>query len=220
MYKVLAVNHEVNLESCDYTFITESELYSCSVESYDYVIVTGGDGLLRRVVSWIHRTIPHSDTSPVVLLNPKGTSNIYRKFHNCASIQQFQSYLKGTTSIKVKACPYYSLNDEIFLFSAGNSFDLACIKLSEKLRPFLSGFSRYFCSGMIITPILFYYLAKQLLNSNIFFIFKLPFRQLKGRTIPQNGAVDFQLDGDIVHIPNSEQLKIEEKGTFLLMTEF
>jgi len=68
--KILSVGKEIIYEGLDIVSITASDLYhEHNVEAYDYVILNGGDGTVRRVLRQLHNL----KSPPRFIINPTGS---------------------------------------------------------------------------------------------------------------------------------------------------
>ena len=112
---------------------------------------------------------------------------------------------------------YYSLNDEIFLFSAGNMGDLQHIFLAETLRFGLlkKGMAKYLLAGLFLLPVHLIMTPFMLLSPRRFFIFTpasflSKFGSFRGEvkepfTIDlENNYNLIELDGDVTTIQESK----------------
>ncbi len=72
-------------DTLNITFIEESALQTHpDIETYDYIIISGGDGSIRRVIQTL-QDIPHSAT---FILNPIGSFNVVAKLHKVPKIEK------------------------------------------------------------------------------------------------------------------------------------
>jgi len=53
------------------------------IEQYDYVVINGGDGTIRRVLTQLHTL----GRQPVFILNPTGSFNVVAKIHRTPRIE-------------------------------------------------------------------------------------------------------------------------------------
>jgi len=51
--KFIVINTQVNLPGHELIHTDEKEFYKLQLSGIDYVIVSGGDGLLRRIIQYI-----------------------------------------------------------------------------------------------------------------------------------------------------------------------
>ncbi len=187
-----------------------------SILFYDYIIIHGGDGAIRRVI----KELQYIEGLPPFILNPTGSFNVIAKLHNVDKLEKVLKTLsqdiKPTTEIQ-KA---YRLNSEVFLFSAGNMGDLQHIFLAETLRFGIlkNGILKYILSLFILMPIHIIITPFMLLSKERFFIFTpLSFIKKLGSFYGKVGTINIdlknsynfiELDGDIVLIEDSK-LEIE-----------
>jgi hypothetical protein len=179
---------------------------------YDYIIISGGDGSIRRVLKILHRdrNLPH------FIINPTGSFNVIAKLHKVPKLETVLEQLYLNKKPLTSNQSIYRLNDEIFLFSAGNMGDLQHILLSETLRFGIleKGIAKYILSLLFLLPVHILITPFMLLSSRRFFIFT-PLRFIKkfgsfyGRvenmTIDLKNDYNFiELDGDVVTIESSK----------------
>ena len=181
------------------------------IEGYDYIIISGGDGSIRRVVKAL-KGIPHSFK---FILNPIGSFNVIAKLHKVPKIEAVLNRLANKETLQTQKHSYYSLNNEVFLFSAGNMGDLQHIFLAESLRFGLlkNNMSKYILSILFLLPAHLIMTPFMLLSTNRFFIFTpLSFikkfgsfyGEVKEMTITlENTYNHIELDGDIVTIEDN-----------------
>jgi hypothetical protein len=196
------------------------------IESYDYIIISGGDGTVRRVVKALEN-IPHSAT---FILNPTGSFNVVAKLHKVPKIKNVLNALANGETIKSQKYRYFKLNDEVFLFSAGNMGDLQHIFLSETLRFGLlkNNMGKYILALLFLLPLHLIMTPFMLLSTNRFFIFTpIPFikklgsfyGEVKEMTIElENTYNHIELDGDIVTI-EERILHIAPAGIIEIVTK-
>ncbi len=219
--KILAIAQELTYANLDIKSISLASLIdeNIAIDSYDYIIISGGDGTLRRVVKKLYEY----KNIPPVILNPTGSFNVISKLYRTESLNKIIDKLRKQEPIEIKKHPFYKLNSEVFLFSAGNMGDLQHILLSETVRfGFLqNGIWKYILSFMALFPLYILLTPFMLLSSQRFFIFT-PFSFIpkigsfygKVDTLEidlQNSYNILELDGDIVFI-DEQHLKIEKIG--------
>jgi len=217
---ILSIGKTIEYEALDITYITEADLATHKdIASYDYIIINGGDGTIRRVVKTLH-TLKHNAK---FILNPTGSFNVIAKLHQVPKLDTILSTLSSNESLPSEKHHYYSLNDEMFLFSAGNMGDLQHIFLSETLRFGIleKGILKYLLAVLFLLPVHLVMTPFMLLSSRKFFIFTpasfIPkfgsfYGQVKEMEIDlQNGYNHIELDGDVVTITESI-LKIKPAG--------
>ena len=219
--KILAIAKEISYRELDIEFVSLSSLFTqnIAIDSYDYIIITGGDGTLRRTIKRLYEY----KNIPPIILNPTGSFNVISKLYRTQSLDKIMDKIRKQEPIEIKKHPFYKLNSEIFLFSAGNMGNLQHILLSETLRfGFLqNGLWKYLLSFIALLPLHITLTPFMLLSSQRFFIFT-PLRFIskfgsfygKVDTIEidlQNSYNMLELDGDIVFI-DEQHLKIEKIG--------
>ncbi|HFU77609.1 MAG TPA: hypothetical protein ENK68_03805 [Epsilonproteobacteria bacterium] len=219
--KLLSINKDITHDKLDITFITESELASChTLKTYNFIIINGGDGTIRRVIKTLH-TIEHNAK---FILNPTGSFNVVAKLHKVPKLNVVLDALSKGTTLPSKKHIYYSLNKEIFLYSAGNMGDLQHILLSETLRFGIlkHGIAKYALALLFLFPIHLVMTPFMLLSSKKFFIFTPAsfigkFGNLYGK-VNQEIHIDLEnrynlieLDGDVI-LMKKAQLEIKPAG--------
>jgi len=220
--KLLSINQDLIHDELDITFITESELTSCSsLTKYDYIIIHGGDGTIRRVI----RTLHTREHNAKFILNPTGSFNVIAKLHKVPKLRKVLDTLANYHQPKTQSHRYYTLNKEVFLFSAGNMGDLQHIFLSETLRFGLlkKGIAKYILAGLFLFPVHLIMTPFMLLSSKRFFIFTPAsfigkFGSFYGKIEEKisinldNHYNHIELDGDVLTIEESI-LEIEPAGS-------
>jgi len=219
--KILAIAKELTYPNLDIESLSLASLAETNImiDAYDYIIISGGDGTLRRTV----KELSKYKTIPPIILNPTGSFNVIAKLYRTHSLDTIMDRLSKQEPIETKKHPFYKLNSEVFLFSAGNMGDLQHILLSETLRfGFLqNGLWKYLLSFVALFPLYILLTPFMLLNSQRFFIFT-PFSFIKkfgtfyGKveplTIDLGSAYNMlELDGDILFI-EERYLEIKEIG--------
>lgn len=218
--KILSINQEITHPKIDIHTISFSQLATLNdIQSYDYIIIHGGDGSIRRTVKVLH-SMTHNAT---FILNPSGSFNVIAKQHKVPKLEKLLEDLVNDVPIKYNTQDYHSLNDEIFLFSAGNMGDLHHIFLAESLRfGFITkGMFKYVLAVLLLLPVHLLLTPFMLMSRQKFFIFT-PLRFIKKfgsfygevKEIEIDLKNDYniiELDGDIVTITQSV-LKIKKEG--------
>ena len=102
-----------------------------TLEEYDYLLISGGDGAIRRIIKTLHHK---AISMPPLILNPIGSFNVIAKLHRVPAYTKVLVNLADGQNLVTTSQKFYGLNDEVFLFSAGNMGDLQHIFLSETLR--------------------------------------------------------------------------------------
>jgi len=206
--KILSISKVIDYAPLDIISITEAQLNSHDIKPYDYIIINGGDGTIRRII----KTLKDKPTLAPFILNPTGSFNVIAKLHRVPKINTVLSHLSNNKNLKSNRQKVYTLNQEVFLFSAGNMGDLQHIFLAETLRfGFLKkGILKYALSLFFLFPMHLILTPFMLLSPRRFFIFT-PFSIIKkfGSFYGQihNIKIDLEnnynlieLDGDIITI--------------------
>jgi hypothetical protein len=225
--KILSIGKELHHDGLDITSIGSSSLPEHNnIELYTYIIINGGDGTIRRVLKQLHDL----DHIPVFILNPTGSFNVVAKIHRAPKIEKVLNALANGETPKTQKHHLFKLNDEIFLFSAGNMGDLQHIFLSETLRFGLlkHGMIKYILAVILLIPAHVIMTPFMLLSKSRFFIFT-PARFIKkfgsfygevnNITIDlENEYNMLELDGDIVTI-HGKHLHIKQAGFVPVVTQ-
>ena len=224
--KILSINRNIKHNKLSIENITFSKLATLSnIEDYSYIIINGGDGTIRRVIKILHNI----NSNIPIILNPTGSFNVIAKLHHTQSLKTILENISNGKTIKTNIQKYYSINNDIFLFSAGNMGDLQHIFLSETLRFGLlkNGISKYILALLFLLPIHFIMTPFMLMSSKRFFIFTptsyiSKFGSFRGK-ITKEFTVDLEndynlieLDGDIVTIKESS-LTIQPAGNLKIV---
>jgi len=206
---ILSIGKTFTYDALDIINISLHELASHKeLDRYDYIIISGGDGSIRRVMKQLYTL----KKSPKIILNPTGSFNVIAKLHRVPKVENILQVLVENKIPNTRPQKLYRLNEEIFLFSAGNMGDLQHIFLSETLRfGFLkNGIFKYFLSVLFLLPVHLTMTPFMLLSSQRFFIFTPAsfikkfgsfYGEVKEIQIDlKNGYNLIELDGDIVTI--------------------
>ena len=207
--KILSIGEDIVYEGLDITSISISDITKQNdIEQYDYVIITGGDGRIRRTL----QQLQDLDHIPAFILNPTGSFNLVAKLHNTPQVEETLALLAGGKTPKKEKHHLFKLNDELFLFSAGNMGDLQHIILSETMRFgwIEHGAFKYLLAVLLLLPAHLLLTPFMLMSSRKFFIFT-PLRfikklgsfygEVKEMTIDlKNHHNLIELDGDVVTI--------------------
>jgi len=167
---ILSIGKVITDNTLSIDSIALSELTKDShIETYDYIIITGGDGTIRRVLKEIHK----SSNLPTCILNPSGSFNVIAKLHKVPKLEEVLRQLREGIIPVTKTQNIYALNDEVFLFSAGNMGDLQHIFLSETLRFGIleKGIAKYLLSAFFLFPVHLIMTPFMLMSKRRFFIF-------------------------------------------------
>ncbi len=217
-----ALSHDkLTIDNIDASSLTKHH----DIERYDYVIINGGDGTIRRVLKQLHTL----QKQPVFILNPTGSFNVVAKIHKAPPIKSVLDTLSEGITPPVQKHHIFKLNDELFLFSAGNMGDLQHIFLSETLRFgwLKQGMVKYILAVLFLLPVHLIMTPFMLMSSTRFFIFT-PLRFVKkfGSFHGEVKALDIdldndynmlELDGDIVTV-KGRHLKIRQAGNVRIVT--
>ncbi len=225
--RILSIGKTLQHDKIDIISIELSKLSSeQNIDTFDYIIISGGDGSIRRVLKQIHRL----KNLPPFILNPTGSFNVIAKMHRVPKVEKVLDSLANQQTPNTKTQEIYRLNDEVFLFSAGNMGDLQHIFLSETLRFGLlqHGIAKYILAVLFLFPVHLIMTPFMLLSSKRFFIFTpasfiKKFGSFYGKveeiTIDlENGYNLMQLDGDVVTIEEST-LHIKPADSILIITK-
>jgi len=225
--KILSIGKELHHDGLTITSIETSSLQEYhNIELYDYIIINGGDGTIRRVLKQLHDL----DHIPIFILNPTGSFNVVAKIHRAPKIEKVLDALANSENPKTQKHHLFRLNDEIFLFSAGNMGDLQHIFLSETLRFGLlkHGIFKYILAVILLIPAHVIMTPFMLLSKSRFFIFT-PARFIKkfgsfygevnDITIDLDNEYNMiELDGDIVTV-HGRHLHIKQAGSVPIVTQ-
>ena len=197
------------------------------IEQYDYVVIHGGDGTIRRVLKQLHSL----KEQPVFILNPTGSFNVVAKIHKAPKIEEVLDMLARGDVPKRQKHHLFRLNQEIFLFSAGNMGDLQHIFLSETLRfgCLKHGIAKYILAVIFLFPVHLLMTPFMLMSRTRFFIFT-PLRIVKKLgsfygEVPKELVIDLEneynmleLDGDIVTL-KERKIHITHAGNISIVTQ-
>jgi len=202
------VPSQLSINTVHFGYDTNSK----NIANYDYIIINGGDGTIRRVLKQIHT----SNKIPKIILNPTGSFNVIAKLHKVPKLSVVLDRLSNDIELKSESQHYYTLNQEVFLFSAGNMGDLQHIFLSETLRFGIlkKGIAKYILAVLFLLPVHLIMTPFMLLSPRRFFIFTPAsfigkFGSFYGEveeliTIDLENSYNLiELDGDVVTIEES-----------------
>ena len=225
--KILSIGKTLHHDGLDIISIETSSLPEHhDIERYDYIIINGGDGTIRRVLKQLHNL----DQLPIFILNPTGSFNVVAKIHCVPKIEKVLDALANGETPKTQKQDIYKLNDEVFLFSAGNMGDLQHIFLSETLRFGLlkHGILKYILAVILLIPAHVIMTPFMLMSKSRFFIFTpLSFIKKFGSfygdvqeiTIDlENEYNMLELDGDIITV-HGRYLHIRQAGSVPVVTQ-
>ncbi len=224
--KILSIGKTIHHNRLDITSIEASSLPEHhDIELYNYIIINGGDGTIRRVLNQLHNL----DHIPIFILNPTGSFNVVAKIHRAPKIEKVLDALANGETPKTQKHHLFKLNDEVFLFSAGNMGDLQHIFLSETLRfgVLRHGILKYILAVILLIPAHVIMTPFMLMSKSRFFIFT-PARfikkfgsfygEVKEITIDLDNEYNMlELDGDIVTV-HGKHLEIKQAGSVTVVT--
>ncbi|SFV62883.1 hypothetical protein MNB_SV-6-522 [hydrothermal vent metagenome] len=217
---ILSIGKDITHSKIDIKSIKASDIsQEHDIESYEYIIINGGDGMIRRVLNQLHTlTKP-----PKFILNPIGSFNVVAKIHRVKSIDTILEKIANNETLSMEKHHIFRLNNELFLFSAGNMGDAQHIFISETLRFgwLKHGMSKYIVAALFLFPIHLLLTPFMLMSRERFFIFT-PFGFIKkfgsfyGKVeeieIKMSGDYNIiELDGDLVTIESSH-IHIQKAG--------
>jgi len=224
--KILSVGRETVHEGLDIVSIKESSLGEHhDIEAYRYVIIHGGDGTIRRVLRQLHTL----ENPPAFILNPTGSFNVVAKIHKVPPIGEVLDRLARNEPVRTEKHHLFRLNDDLFLFSAGNMGDLQHIVLSETFRfgILTHGPLKYLLAVIFLFPAHLFMTPFMLLSERRFFIFT-PLRfikkfgtfygEVRDMTIDLGNDYNLlEMDGDIVTVYD-RILHIRQAGNVPIVT--
>lgn len=225
--RILSIGKTIHFEGLDISSIEASSLPEHhDIEAYDYIIINGGDGTIRRVLKQLHTL----QNIPTFILNPTGSFNVVAKIHRAPHIDTVLAMLSRGERPKIQKHHIFKINEELFLFSAGNMGDLQHIFLSETLRFgwLKHGIAKYILSVLFLLPVHVVMTPFMLLSKTRFFIFTpARFIQKLGSfygEVPKVLSIDLdneynmlELDGDIVTV-HGKHLHIKQAGNVPVVT--
>lgn len=224
--RILSIGRTLKHDRLNITSIEASELDTRQdIKTYDYIIVSGGDGTIRRVINTL-QNIPYS---AAFILDPTGSFNVVAKLHQVPKVEKVLDALANGETLLTRKHPYFTLNKEVFLFSAGNMGDLQHIFLAETLRFGLlkNNMFKYILAVLFLLPMHLVMTPFMLLSAKRFFIFTPAgfikkfgsfYGQVHELHIDLGNAYNFvELDGDIVTIQESI-LHIKPAGQIDIVT--
>lgn len=225
--RLLSIGKVLTHKGLDITSIEASSIREHhDIEYYDYVIINGGDGTIRRVLKQLHTL----KNPPRFILNPTGSFNVVAKIHRAPKIESVLDLLSQGEVPKTQKHHIFTLNDELFLFSAGNMGDLQHIFLSETLRFgwLKEGIFKYILALLFLLPVHLVMTPFMLMSQTRFFIFT-PARFIKKfgsfyGEVPKEILIDLdnaynmlELDGDIVNV-KGRHIEIRQAGSVPVVT--
>ena len=210
--KFIAVNTGIQIKGHEVVNLSEKEFYDVDFNDTDYVIVSGGDGLLRRIIQYI---IFSGQKKPAIIIDAKGSFNVIAKKHLIPKLRKVVAKIEAGEELKHKKQDVYKLNNHVFLFSAGNMHDALHIHLSEILRVGIlkKGPWKYLISAVFVIPIAVITLPFLLFSKKRFFIMT-PFKFFNFMNLYtridrldidlKNGYNLLEIDGDLIILEDSK----------------
>jgi len=204
--KIVTINNDYKIKGAQSLSVSEKEFGNIPLENIDYIIVSGGDGLLRRI---IEKIIKKGKERPVIIIDAKGSFNVIAKRYMIPKVQKVIRKLEKGEELDYRNLDVYKLNQHIFLFSAGNVTDALHIHLSEMIRLGIlkKGPWRYLISGLFVLPVTILTFPFLLFSKKRFFIFT-PFKMINFRNHytkidhlrfdVENEYNILEIDGDLV----------------------
>jgi len=220
--KLLSIGKPFSYKGLDIHSIDTHALSTLStLTPYHYIIIHGGDGTIRRVLKHLHT---HYTELPPFILNPTGSFNVIAKLYRVPTLDSLLAMLALGKEPHTQTHTFYQMNEEVFLFSAGNMGDLQHIFLSETLRFgwLRQGITKYLLATLFLLPVHLIMTPFMLMSKTRFFIFTplhfIPkfgtfYGSVKKIDIDLNNTYNMlELDGDLVII-KERYLHIREAGT-------
>jgi len=170
---ILNINGNYETKGVNPTNIKESEIPLVDIESFDYLVISGGDGAIRRSVEALHKK---GSKIPPIVINPEGTFNLICKAYGIKTPDKIFEKIVNNENVAMRNKSFFSVNDKhFFIFSAGNSLDMLYIVLSDLFRVGLIAKSkiRYFFSIFFLLPLILLALPVFLFIRSYFFVFNL-----------------------------------------------
>jgi len=204
--KFIAINTNLQINGHEVLNTVEKDFYNLDFNDADYVIVSGGDGLLRRIIQYI---IFSGQKKPAIIIDAKGSFNVIAKKHLIPKLRKVVAKIEAGEELKRKKQDVYKLNNHVFLFSAGNMHDALHIHLSEIMRIGIlkKGPLKYLISAIFVIPIALVTLPFLLFSKKRFFIMT-PFKWVNFMNLYtrvdrldidlKNGYNLMEIDGDLI----------------------
>lgn len=167
--KILSIGGTLTYQSKDIDTIDFDAIDTIDIDKYDYLVIHGGDGAIRRTVATLQGKI----SLPPIIINPTGSFNIIAKYYRIKDPNSIVANLFASHSPTTRIHKTYTLNDNLFLFSAGNMFDAQHIAIAESLRFgwLKNGWLKYALSFIFLLPLHLTLLPWFLWSKKHFFIF-------------------------------------------------
>jgi len=204
--KFIAINTNLKIKGHEVINTREKDFYDMELHDVDYIIVSGGDGLLRRIIQYI---IFSGQKKPAIIIDAQGSFNVIAKKHLIPKLDKVITKIEAEEELKRKKQDVYKLNNHVFLFSAGNMHDALHIHLSEIFRVgFLrKGVAKYILSSLFVIPVAVITLPFLMFSKKRFFIFT-PFKFFNLMNLYtrverldidlKNGYNLMEIDGDLI----------------------
>lgn len=227
--KILSIGQHIEFSGIEITYASLIHLGSIeNISDFDYILISGGDGAIRRALKDLYNKFGVSSIPPFIV-NPTGSFNVLAKIHRLPNIDKILALIANNEDIKKIDVPFYAIDKKIFLFSCGNSSDVAHIFISEVLRFGLlkSGALRYVISTLLLLP--FHLLATPFLlaSKSRFFVFTpLKFKRFFNIHGQINDSLEIDLknyynvlefDGDL-SVVKKQKIVIQKVGNISLIT--
>ncbi len=209
--KFIAINTDLKINNHEVISTTEQDFYGMKLDDVDYLIISGGDGLLRRIIQYV---IFSGQRKPAIIIDAKGSFNVIAKKHFIPKLPTVIQRIEAGETLKLKKQDVYKLNDHVFLFSAGNLHDALHIHLSEILRIGIlkKGPWKYLVSALLIIPVAVVTLPFLLFSKKRFFIitpfqfgnFMNIYTRVEHLNIDLGNAYNLmEIDGDLIILQDS-----------------
>ncbi|MFW6308126.1 MAG: diacylglycerol kinase family protein [Campylobacterales bacterium] len=190
------------------------------------MLVSGGDGAIRRVVEYMAK---NNIKMPKLIVDPEGTFNMIYKLYRIKTPEDILEKIAQESALKEVDRNYFSVNsDHYFIFSAGNSLDMIYIILSDLFRVgfLVKSKLRYLISIIFLLPLIVIMIPFFLVVKKYFLVFNGYDFRLKSilniHLNPSEVRIEldsdyniWQMDGDIVvvrsksnHIKKAGRLKL------------
>ncbi len=229
MSKVLAINSNIRIPHTQMEHISEADLEKIDdTAEYDYVLISGGDGALRRCTAFLYNRNMLNKVK--VIIHKRGTFNLLANMYKIKNVRKIAKKIEHGEELAVREIDLYSINGkEFFIFSAGNSLDVLYIHLSELFR---IGFLRkskfrYLLSFIFLLPSILILLPITLLNKKSFLLFLFFSPKIKKffniyfnvdsiELTPNEPKMLMQLDGDLAMI-EANKIIIKKESTIKIV---
>lgn len=227
--KILSIGQHIEFPNIEITYASLIHLGSIeNISDFDYILINGGDGAIRRTLKDLYNKFGSSSIPPFIV-NPTGSFNVLAKIHRLPNIDDILLRISSGKDIKKRVIPFYAIDKKIFLFSCGNSSDVAHIFISEVLRFGIlkSGALRYIISTLILLPFHLFITPFLLISKSRFFVFTpLKFKRFFNIYGQINDSLEIDLknyynvlefDGDL-SVVKKQKIVIQKVGNISLAT--